>query len=73
MRQVLEDFFKALRSAELEISIAESLDAVNAVKLVGLDNRTNLKNALSLSLAKSLEDKDRFDQFPGLFIGQITG
>lgn len=61
MRQTLKDFFKALRSAELEISIAESLDAMDAVQLVGLANRSTFKNALSLSLAKSVGDKERFD------------
>jgi len=61
MRQVFKDFFKALRSAELDISVSESLDAMNAVQLVGLHNRTILKNALSVSLAKTVEDKKRFD------------
>jgi len=61
MRQTLEDFFKALRGSGLEISIAESLDAVHAVQLVGLFSRITLKNALSTSLAKSRFDKERFD------------
>jgi len=61
MRQTLRDFFKALRSAELDISIAESLDAMSAVQLVGLGDRTVLKGALSFSLAKTREDKERFD------------
>jgi len=61
MRQTLKDFFKALRSAELDISIAESLDAMNAVQLVGLEDRSVFKNALALSIAKTREDKERFD------------
>ncbi len=67
MRRVLDDFFKAVRSTGLEISIAESLDAVHAVELVGLDSRINLKNALGLSLAKSQDDKERFDRCFDLF------
>lgn len=61
MRQTLEHFFKALRSAGLEISVSESLDAVHAVQLVGLFDRGVLKNALSASLAKSRFDEERFD------------
>jgi len=62
MRQTLRDFFKALRSAEMDISVSESLDAMNAVQLVGLKNRDLLKHTLSVSLAKTVEDKKRFDE-----------
>lgn len=62
MRQTLENFFKALRSSGIDISVAESLDAVQAVRLVGLNQRETLKSALSLCIAKSLEDKERFGE-----------
>ena len=62
MRQTLEDFFKALRSAEVNISVVESLDAMHAVRLIGLNHRETLKSALSLCLAKSFEDKERFNK-----------
>jgi len=63
MRQTLENFFKALRSSGIDISVAESLDAVQAVRLVGLNQRETLKSALSLCIAKTLEDKERFGDF----------
>ena len=61
MQQVFQDFITALRQSGVRISVAEHLDAVNALKLVGFDDRNILKNVLSATLAKSKRESDRFE------------
>ena len=57
----LVDFVKALRTAELKVSPAETLDAMQAMDIVGYENREFLKNTLSIVLAKNPEEKEVFD------------
>jgi uncharacterized protein with von Willebrand factor type A (vWA) domain len=61
MDRILVDFIKALRGNGVRISTSETLDAVKAVRLVGYAERDHLKTALSSTLAKSEEEKPRFD------------
>ncbi|WP_158643544.1 vWA domain-containing protein [Ketobacter alkanivorans] len=61
MDRILVDFVKALRGNGVRISTSETLDAIHAVDLVGYGQRSQLKSALSLTLAKSEEEKSRFD------------
>lgn len=73
MTQVLSDFIKALRAQDVRVSTAESIDAAGAVELVGFSERGLLKNALSQVLAKSAEDKSRFDEcFEAFFAAATT-
>ncbi|WP_417514112.1 VWA domain-containing protein [Minwuia sp.] len=58
---MLADFLKALREADLPISPAETLEAHRAIDLVGWEDRDLLKDSLSVTLAKSEFEKDRFD------------
>ena len=60
--QVIGRFVKVLRGAELPVSPAETLDAVQVTALLGYQNREALKQGLSLVLAKSEHDKLAFDQ-----------
>ncbi len=62
MTQVLSDFIKALRAADVRVSTAESIDAAATLETVGFNERTLLKDALSQVLAKSADDKLRFDE-----------
>jgi uncharacterized protein with von Willebrand factor type A (vWA) domain len=62
MQATLEDFFKALRGAALEPSLDAELDASRAVALVGWSDRELLKSALGTTLAKSVEDRELFDE-----------
>ena len=62
MTQVLTDFIKALRAADVRVSTAESIDAAGALDFVGFGDRDVLKNALSQLLAKSVDDKSRFEE-----------
>ncbi len=58
MDRVLAGFIRALRAAGAEASTAESLDAARAVALVGYADRSSLKAALAVSLAKSEAEKE---------------
>ncbi|WP_135470708.1 VWA domain-containing protein [Crenalkalicoccus roseus] len=63
----LLDFFRAARSAGLRISPAESIDASRAVRVVGWEDRARLRDTLSLVLAKTVEEKRRFEECFDLF------
>ena len=67
MDRTLTRFIAALRNAEVRISPAETLDAMNALELVGFDDRAFLKNSLALVLPKTPDEKETFattfDQF----------
>ena len=54
MDQVLHDFVRALRGSGVRISVSEVLDAIHAARLTGYKNREILKDALSVTMAKSL-------------------
>ncbi len=58
---MLGDFIRILRAADLRISTAESLDAANALKAFGLQDKQLVKAALSQTLAKTDYEKQRFD------------
>lgn len=61
MEQTLGAFIKALRMAEIRVSTAETLDAFNAVELVGYRDRQLMKNTLSMVLSKTADEKDAFE------------
>ena len=62
MQGALEDFFRALRSADVRVSPAEAIDAHRTVATVGFADRELFKDALCATLAKSAEEVDRFDR-----------
>jgi uncharacterized protein with von Willebrand factor type A (vWA) domain len=66
----LLDFFRAARGAGLRVSTAEGLDAVRAAEVVGFRDRTTLRDALSLVLAKTPEEKRQFEECFALFFGR---
>jgi uncharacterized protein with von Willebrand factor type A (vWA) domain len=67
MDRTLTNFIRSLRMADVRISTAETLDAMNTVELVGYRDREFLKHSLSLVLPKTADEKetfnDCFDQF----------
>jgi uncharacterized protein with von Willebrand factor type A (vWA) domain len=66
--RVLSNFIRALRNAEIRVSTAETLDAFNVVELVGYRDRTFLKDALSIALPKTPDEKETFsDCFDSFF------
>ncbi len=61
MEKALGDFVVALRRADVEVSPAETLEALSAMELIGVGNRQLLHDTLSMILAKSPEEKALFD------------
>lgn len=71
MTQVLTDFIRALRAADVRVSTAESIDAATTIEVVGFDSRAVLKDSLSQVLAKTVDDKTRFaDCFERFFFAE---
>jgi uncharacterized protein with von Willebrand factor type A (vWA) domain len=67
MDETLERFIRALRGSGVRISVSEYIDAVHTVELIGYGERDALRDALSAVLAKSLEEKEIFDNSFELF------
>jgi len=67
MDRVLTDFIRALRSAGVDVSPAESIDAAGALQVVGYSDRALLRDSLGCVLAKGPEEKivhdDLFDLY----------
>ena len=61
MDKTLASFIATLRNADVRISPAETLDALNAVELTGYRDREFLKNTLALVLPKTADEKDTYD------------
>ena len=47
MVDFLRDFIHILRSSDLRVSTSESIDAMNVVSEIGLDDKSLLKDSLS--------------------------
>ena len=62
MVDFLRDFIHILRSSDLRVSTSESIDAMNVVSEIGLDDKSLLRDSLSFSLAKTLREKEIFNQ-----------
>jgi uncharacterized protein with von Willebrand factor type A (vWA) domain len=67
MEQTLERFLKALRGMDVRVSLDESIEAHRTVALVGFDKRSVLRDALAMTVAKSEEEKVRFDDCFDMF------
>jgi uncharacterized protein with von Willebrand factor type A (vWA) domain len=61
LRDQLVSFIAALRDAGVRISVAESIDAMNAVATVGLE-RARMHEALAAALIKDEADRAIFDE-----------
>ena len=62
MVDFLRDFIHILRSSDIRISTAESIDAMRVVSLIGIDDKPLLQDSLSQTLAKNLREKEIFDE-----------
>ena len=62
MQGALEDFFRALRAADVKVSPAEAIDAHRTVEKVGFADRELFKDALCATLAKTSDEVVRFDE-----------
>ena len=62
MVDFLRDFIHVLRSSDIKISTAETIDAMRVVSLIGIDDKPLLQDSLSQTLAKNLREKEIFDE-----------
>jgi uncharacterized protein len=62
MESTLTDFVRVLRNAEIRVSPAETMDAARALELVGYADRERVRQALSATLAKTIDEKTLFDE-----------
>ena len=65
-------FVTALRNADVRVSPAETLDAFDVARRVGIEDQGLLKDALALTLAKSPDEKARFDDTFERFFSQLA-
>ena len=65
-------FVSALRHAEVRVSPAETLDAFDVLRRVGIRDKALLRDALSMTLAKSSEEKERFSETFERFFMQLA-
>ena len=62
MHRILVDFIKVLRNADIKVSPAETLDAIQVMEVIGTRDRRLLKHSLSITLSKTPEEKETFNQ-----------
>ncbi len=62
MRPTLERFIRALRVSDVPVSVREGLEAHEVADLVGFADRDILKHALAATMAKTEDEKDRFEE-----------
>lgn len=70
--RTLVNFLKAVRGADVRVSVAESLDAVEVAEFVGWEDKGALKQGLGLALAKTPEEKTRFDACFDAFFAAVA-
>src|SRR3954447_873785 len=63
----LRRFLQVARGAGLRVSAAEGIDAARTVEIIGYTDRTTLKDALGLVLAKTPDEKNLYDEAFDLF------
>ncbi len=68
LRDELLRFVTQLRGAGVRVSIAETLDAMNAIAAAGLE-RAPMREALAASLIKDEDDRHIFDDLFAMFFG----
>ena len=62
MNSKLLSFIQILRSQDVRISPAETLDAMDIASVLGFSNRSVLHDGLSMALAKTPQEKAAFSQ-----------
>jgi uncharacterized protein with von Willebrand factor type A (vWA) domain len=62
MKGPMLGFISVARNAGIAVSTAETIDAMNALELVGYDDRQTVKDTLRVVIAKTDEERDRFEQ-----------
>ncbi len=69
MEQRVVDFIRGLRAAGVRVSISESVDALNAVDTLGVQNRDLFRSLLRATLIKNGENVPVFEELFPLYFG----
>jgi len=69
MDQRIVEFIAALRATGVRISIAESEDAFNATRHMGINSRQDFCDSLRATLVKESQDRPIFDDLFSLYFG----
>jgi uncharacterized protein with von Willebrand factor type A (vWA) domain len=76
MESRLVSFIQVLRTHDMRISPAETLDAMDVASLLGYADRASLRDGLSMALAKTAAEKaiftQRFDEFFGRSLADFS-
>ncbi len=67
MQRKIVEFGNLLRKSGVRVSVAEAIDAFNALDHLPMDQREILKDALRASMVKKSDDIGTFDQLFGLY------
>lgn len=67
------DFVSALREAGLTVSVAEGLDAAQAVRVIGLDDRDALRATYAATLVKRQTQREIFDKVFDIYYPTVFG
>ncbi len=70
MQRALEQFIRALRAADVRVSVAEAMEAHEVAAAIGFGERALLKDALGLTVAKSRAEKERFAETFDMFFAR---
>jgi uncharacterized protein len=71
MERVIVRFVSALRESGIRVSPSESLDAVQAMALAGMEGRRSSRQLLRLTLVKNVNDIPVFDQVFNRFFNRF--
>jgi uncharacterized protein with von Willebrand factor type A (vWA) domain len=66
-------FVEALRTAGLPVSLSEGLDAVEAIRVLGLSDRETLRSAYASTLVKRQAHRTGFDHLFDLYFPALIG
>ncbi len=69
MDQRIVEFIHGLRAAGVRVSMAESQDAMRAITILGVQEKTLFKESLRTTLVKEAEDFPVFDEMFPLYFG----
>ncbi|MCB0196274.1 MAG: VWA domain-containing protein [Anaerolineae bacterium] len=69
MDQRIVEFIAGLRAAGVRVSIAESQDAFNATRFMGIFSRDDFRHSLRTTLVKEVSDQPVFDDLFPLYFG----
>ena len=70
--KTIVNFIRVVRGADVRVSVAETLDAVAVVNFVGWEDREILKQGLGLAVAKTPEEKTRFNACFDAFFAAVA-